>query len=56
MTESQSQPSADNAARVALNQLGDQFVHIEVAEAGCDDADEDIRIRSEDLRAVLPAP
>ena len=43
-------------ADVALNQLGDQFVHIELAEPGCDRADGDIRIRSEDLRAVLPAP
>ncbi|HEX5895809.1 MAG TPA: hypothetical protein VFY47_05745 [Thermoleophilaceae bacterium] len=44
------------AARVALNQLGDQFVHIELVEPRCDQAEEDIRIRSEDLRAVLPAP
>lgn len=43
-------------ADVALNQLGDQFVHIELAEPGCDRAGADIRIRSEDLRAVLPAP
>jgi hypothetical protein len=44
------------AARVALNQLGDQFVHIEVIEARCDRANKDIRIRSEDLQGVLPAP
>ncbi|MGH2742077.1 MAG: hypothetical protein ACRDN8_06245 [Thermoleophilaceae bacterium] len=44
------------AARVALNQLGDQFVHIEIIEARCDRANEDVRIRSEDLRGVLPAP
>jgi hypothetical protein len=44
------------AARVALNQLSDQFVHIEVIDTRCDRADEDIRIRSEDLQGVLPAP
>jgi hypothetical protein len=44
------------AARVALNQLSDQFVHIEIIEARCEQAGEDIRIRSEDLQAVLPAP
>lgn len=44
------------AADVALNQLGDQFVHIELVEPGCDRANADLRIRSEDLRAVLPAP
>ena len=44
------------AADVALNQLGDQFVHIELAEPRCDRANADLRIRSEDLRAVLPAP
>ena len=44
------------AARIALNQLGDQFVHIELVEPGCDRTDTDIRIRSEDLEAVLPAP
>jgi peptidoglycan/LPS O-acetylase OafA/YrhL len=43
------------SARVALNQLGDQFVHIELVEPGCDQADEDIRIRSEDLEGVVPA-
>jgi hypothetical protein len=43
-------------ADVALNQLGDQFIHVELVEPGCDRASEDIRIRSEDLRAVLPAP
>lgn len=43
-------------AKVALNQLGDQFIHIELVEPGCDRANADIRIRSEDLRAVLPAP
>jgi peptidoglycan/LPS O-acetylase OafA/YrhL len=44
------------SARVALNQLGDQFVHIEVVEPGCERADKDVRIRSEDLQGVLPAP
>jgi hypothetical protein len=44
------------AGRVALNQLGDQFVHIEIVEPGCDRADKDVRIRSADLRGVLPAP
>jgi peptidoglycan/LPS O-acetylase OafA/YrhL len=43
------------AAQVALNQLGDQFVHIEVVEPGCERADKDVRIRSEDLQGVLPA-
>jgi peptidoglycan/LPS O-acetylase OafA/YrhL len=43
------------ASRVALTQLDDQFVHIELTEPGCDRADKDIRIRSEDLRGVLPA-
>jgi hypothetical protein len=47
---------AEVAANVALNQLGDQFVHIELVEPGCDRANADIRLRSEDLRAVLPAP
>jgi hypothetical protein len=37
-------------ARVALSQLGEQFVHVEC------DAGEDVRIRSEDLQGVLPAP
>lgn len=62
MTESQSRLPADAVhgsevpARVALNQLGDQFVHIEIVEPRCDRANTDIRIRSEDLTAVLPAP
>jgi hypothetical protein len=43
-------------ARVALNQLADSFLHIEIAEDGCDRAGEDIRIRTEDVRGVLPAP
>jgi hypothetical protein len=43
------------SARVALNQLGDQFIHIEVVEPRCQQASEDIRIRSDDLQAVLPA-
>ena len=43
------------SARVALNQLGDQFIHIEVVEPRCPQASEDIRIRSDDLQAVLPA-
>jgi hypothetical protein len=41
-------------ARVALSQLDDQFVHVELIAPGCDQADEDVRIRSDDLRAVLP--
>jgi hypothetical protein len=44
------------AARVALRQLGEQFVHIELVAPGCESAGEDVRIRSADLRAVLPAP
>jgi hypothetical protein len=44
------------AARVALTQLGDQFVHIELVAPGCEQADKDIRIRSEDLQGALPAP
>jgi hypothetical protein len=44
------------SARVALSQLGDQFVHIELVEPECESAGEDIRIRSADLQAVLPAP
>jgi hypothetical protein len=47
-------PQSRVAARVALNQLGDQFVHIEIVDARCDAAREDIRIRSEDLEGVLP--
>jgi hypothetical protein len=43
------------SASVALNQLGDQFVHIEIADPRCDRAGEDIRIRSEDLPGVLPS-
>jgi hypothetical protein len=43
-------------ARVALNQLGDQFVHIEIVDARCDRAGEDIRLRSEDVEGVLPPP
>jgi peptidoglycan/LPS O-acetylase OafA/YrhL len=42
------------SATVALNQLGDQFVHIEIADPRCDRAGEDIRIRSEDLQGILP--
>jgi hypothetical protein len=49
-------PRLSSRTRVALNQLGDQFVHIELVEPQCDRAEEDIRIRSEDLRAVLPPP
>lgn len=44
------------AARVALNQLSDPFLHIEIVDADCDRADEDIRIRSGDVQAVLPSP
>jgi len=43
-------------ARVALGQLGDQFLHVEIVDAGCDRGDEDVRIRTEDVQAVLPAP
>ena len=43
------------SARVALNQLSEPFVHIEVVEPGCEQADKDIRIRSEHLQGVLPA-
>ena len=44
------------AARLALSQLGDQFLHIEVIEPGCARANKDIRIRSEELQGVLPPP
>ncbi len=44
------------AARVALSQLGDQFVHLEIIEPGCARANSDIRIRSDDLQGVLPPP
>jgi hypothetical protein len=44
------------SARVALNQLSEQFIHIELVAPGCDDADKDIRIRSADVQGVLPAP
>ena len=42
------------AARIALNQLGEQFIHIELTQADCGQAGKDIRLRSEDLQAVLP--
>jgi hypothetical protein len=42
-------------ANVALNQPGDQFLHIEVIGEGCEAANKDIRIRSENLRGVVPA-
>ena len=41
------------AADVALNQLDDQFIHIEL-KAECDAANRDLRLRTGDLRAVLP--
>jgi hypothetical protein len=44
------------AARVALGQLGDSFLHIESDDDGCDRAGEDIRIRSGDVEAVFPEP
>ena len=45
------------AADVALNQLSDPFLHIEIADdEGCDQAGEDIRLRIGDVRAVLPPP
>jgi hypothetical protein len=46
------QPRID--ARIALSQLDDQFVHVELIDGRCDRAGEDIRIRSEDLAGVLP--
>jgi hypothetical protein len=45
---------AEVAARVALSQLDAQFVHIELEEDSCPDGGRDIRIRSEDVVAVLP--
>jgi hypothetical protein len=45
---------AEVAARLALSQLDGEFVHIELEEARCPDGGRDIRIRSEDLLAVLP--
>ncbi len=45
---------AEVAAHVALSQLDGQFVHIELEEDSCPDGGRDIRIRSEDLVAVLP--
>ena len=33
------------SARVALNQLSEQFIHIELVAPSCDEADKDIRIR-----------
>jgi hypothetical protein len=44
------------AAHVALGQLGEQFVHIELTQSRCQRSNKDIRIRAEDVRAVLPAP
>jgi hypothetical protein len=43
-------------ARVALNQLDGQFVHIELEQDECSSADRDIRMRTDQLRAVLPQP
>ena len=42
------------SARIALSQLGDQFVHIEIMDSRCERSNQDVRIRSEDLTAVLP--
>ena len=44
------------AARIALSQLGEQFVHIEIMDSRCEQSNQDVRVRSEDLQAVLPAP
>jgi hypothetical protein len=44
------------AVRIALSQLGEPFVHVEILDSRCERANQDIRIRSEDLQAVLPAP
>jgi hypothetical protein len=41
-------------ARVALSQLDAKFVHIELRDGGCPGADEDVRIRSDDLLAGSP--
>jgi hypothetical protein len=40
-------------ADAALNQLDDQFIHIEL-KARCDAAHRDMRLRTDDLRALLP--
>lgn len=45
---------AELGARVALSQIDGEFVHIELEEERCPDSDSDIRIRSDDLLAVLP--
>ena len=47
-------PGPEVAADVALSQLESDFVHIELREEGCPNAGRDIRIRSEDLVAVVP--
>jgi len=44
------------AVRIALSQLGEQFVHIEILDSRCERSDQDVRIRSEDVKAVLPGP
>jgi hypothetical protein len=44
------------ASGIALGQLEEEFVHIELIEPRCERSNKDIRIRSEDLRAVLPSP
>jgi hypothetical protein len=42
------------AAHVALSQINDQFVHVELRDRRCSSGDADVRIRSDDLLAVLP--
>ena len=42
------------SAQIALSQLDDPFVHVELESDGCPAGDRDIRIRSDDLLAVLP--
>jgi hypothetical protein len=43
------------AADVALSQLGDQFIHVELRDRRCRSGDADVRIRTDDVLAVLPA-
>jgi hypothetical protein len=48
--------SSEVAARIALGQLAEPYVHVEITDSRCERRDQDVRIRSEDLQAVLPAP
>jgi hypothetical protein len=43
------------ATHVALSQINDQFVHIELRDRRCTSGDADVRIRSDDLLAILPS-